>query len=149
VGLPGAGKTTFVSQRFADRHVHVSKDRMPRGRRDSRHQAQLIAAHLSCGRSIVVDNTNASRDDRAPLIALGRRHGARVVGYAFDCTPDACLARNAERQGKERVPNVAIFAIARRLVPPTRDEGFDDLYTVRPLPARQFEVTAANDDDCI
>ncbi|HVR61371.1 MAG TPA: ATP-binding protein [Polyangia bacterium] len=143
VGLPGAGKTTFVSQRFAERHVHVSKDRLPRGRRDDRHQAQLCAAWLSCGRSIVVDNTNAGRDDRARLIALGRTHGARVIGYAFDCTPDACLARNAGREGKARVPSVAIFATARRLVPPTRDEGFDDLYTVRPLPALQFEVTPA------
>ncbi len=141
VGLPGAGKTTFVSQRFADRHVHVSKDRLPRGQRDDRQQAQLIAAWLSCGRSIVVDNTNASRADRARLIALGRAHGARVVGYAFDCTPDACLARNAGREGKARVPNVAIFATAKRLVHPTRDEGFDDLFTVRPLPALAFEIT--------
>ena len=145
VGLPGAGKTTFVTQRFSERHLHVSKDRMPRGRRDERHQAQLIAAWLSCGKSIVVDNTNASRDDRARLIALGRTHGARVVGYAFDCTPDTCLARNAGRQGKARVPNVAIFATAKRLVQPTLAEGFDELFTVRPLPALQFEVTPSEE----
>ena len=43
-----------------------------------------------------------------------------------------CLARNARREGKARVPDVAIFATAKMLVPPSREEGFDELYRVRP-----------------
>jgi hypothetical protein len=36
---------------------------------------------------------------------------------------------------------VAIFATAKRLVPPAREEGFDELYRVRPEGAA-FEVWA-------
>ena len=35
VGLPGAGKTTFVGQRFGERHVHISKDKLRNNRRRS------------------------------------------------------------------------------------------------------------------
>ena len=34
------------------------------------------------------------------------------------------------RQGRERVPDVAIFAIRSRLQPPSLEEGFDRLFTV-------------------
>jgi hypothetical protein len=52
-----------------------------------------------------------------------------------------CLARNARREGKARVPDVAIYATAKRLVPPTRVEGFDELMCVR-LNDCVFEVRA-------
>jgi hypothetical protein len=44
-----------------------------------------------------------------------------------------------QRDGKARVPDVAIHATARRLVPPGPDEGFDALYQVRPAPGA-FEI---------
>ena len=140
VGLPGAGKTTFFQQRFAETHVHVSKDRFPNNRRPARRQAELIAEALSTGRPVVVDNTNATPAERAAVIAQARTHGARVIGFAFECTTRACVARNAAREGRARIPNVGIFATAKRFVRPARDEGFDELYAVRPLPGPSFEV---------
>jgi len=86
-----------------------------------------------------VDNSNPTVEDRRPLVELGRRFGARVVGYHFESGVRACLARNARRGGKARVPDVAIFATAKRLVPPSRAEGFDEIYRVRP-DGRVFEV---------
>ena len=96
---------------------------------------------MRSGRPVVVDNTNPTVEDRRPLVELGRRFGARVVGYHFDSGVRGCLARNASREGKARVPDVAIFATATRLALPSREEGFDGLYRVRPNgPA--FEVRA-------
>jgi predicted kinase len=143
VGLPGAGKTTFFRQRFADSHLHVSKDNLRGDRRPARRQGELIAQALACRRSVVVDNVNATAGDRAAVIAEARRHGARVVGYFFDCAPRECVARNAARQGRARIPVDGIFAAAKRLARPTRAEGFDELYTVRPLPGERFEIEAA------
>jgi predicted kinase len=143
VGLPGAGKSTFAAQRFADTHVHVSKDDLRNNGRPARRQQQLIEEALAAGRSVVVDNTNASVGERADILASARRHGARVVGYFFDCTARDCLARNAGRQGRARVPNVGVFATAKRLTPPSRGEGFDDLYVVRCLPGPEFDVVSA------
>jgi hypothetical protein len=38
------------------------------------------------------------------------------------------------------VPNVAIFTVAKRLQPPTREEGFDELFRVTLTPDRTFSV---------
>jgi predicted kinase len=141
IGLPAAGKTTFCRERFAGTHDHVSKDLLPGSRRPSRRQEQLVADALSNGRSVVVDNTNASVAVRAPLIALARAHGASVTGYYFPAEAGDALRRNRARRGRERVPDVAVFAIRKHLEPPSPGEGFDRLFVVRlNEPARTFEV---------
>jgi predicted kinase len=129
-GLPAAGKSTYYRERFAATHVHVSKDLMPKTRRSESHQRLEIEAALKAGKSVVVDNTNPSPDVRAPLIAIGRRHGARIIAYYFDAEVKTALARNRFREGTERVPDVAIFATRKKLVPPVIEEGFDEVVVV-------------------
>jgi predicted kinase len=121
----------------------VSKDRFPDNRRPARRQAELIEGALAAGRSVVVDNTNVTVAERAPAISQARSHGARVIGFVFDCTTRECVARNATRVGRARIPNVGIFAAAKRFVRPTLEEGFDELYVVRPLRDGGFEVRRA------
>ena len=130
IGLPASGKTTFYHERLSGTHAHVSKDLQPRHRRTDRHQTEIIAENLSSGRSVVVDNTNASVEVRARLVALAKACGAAVIGYYFPTDPADALRRNRARQGPERVPDVAIFAIRNRLEPPTPEEGFDRLFIV-------------------
>ena len=129
VGLPGSGKTSFVRARLAG-HAHVSKDLMRSTRDRNSRQLALVAQALAAGRSVVVDNTNLRVADRAPLIAAARAGAARVVGYFFEATAQECLARNRTREGKARVPDVAIHVSRARLKPPTRAEGFDTLFIV-------------------
>jgi predicted kinase len=140
VGLQAAGKTAFFERRLAGTHVHVSKDRMRSARDKEARQRALVADALAAGRSVAVDNMNLTVADRAPLVALARAAGARVVGYFFEPSTRASVARNAGREGRARVPEVAIFAAARRLVPPAPAEGFDELYLVRLEPEQEFAV---------
>jgi predicted kinase len=142
IGLQGAGKSSCYRARFAATHAHVSKDRLRNNRNPERRQRQLIAEALAEGRSVVVDNTNATAEVRRPLIELGRAAGARVVGYYFASRLEDCLKRNAQRQGKERVPDVALYATARKLERPTLAEGFDELFHVRLVEGGGFEVSA-------
>lgn len=130
VGLQGAGKTTFYNERFAATHVHVSKDDFPHARNRDERQRRLIVDALASGRSVVVDNTNPTPAVRAPVIAAARAAGAAVVGYYFDVPLRLALMRNRARQGRARVPDVALFATAKRLIPPSHGEGFDRLYRV-------------------
>jgi hypothetical protein len=141
VGLPGAGKSTFFRQRYADSHTHVSKDELKSQRLPEQLQHELIERTLGLGQSLVVDNTNVSVEARARLIEAARRHGARVVGYYFDCPTQDCVNRNFGRSGRARIPLVGIFAAAKRLSRPTRGEGFDELHTVRTLPGERFEIS--------
>jgi len=80
---------------------------------------------------VVVDNTHPPRAVRAPLIALGKGHGARVIAYYFECPVKTALARNRLREGRGRVPNVAIFVTAKKLAPPMLDEGFDEVHVIK------------------
>src|SRR5947199_2744458 len=100
VGLQGAGKSSFYRARFAATHEWVSKDRFPNNRNPARRQRQLIEEALAAGRSVVVDNTNATLESRAELIALARAFGATVVGYYFQSLLADCLERNRQRAGK-------------------------------------------------
>lgn len=130
VGLQGSGKSTFRRERFDHTHVVVSKDLFRNNPRPARRQAFLIDEALSAGRSVVVDNCNVTTEDRRLLIEQARRYQARVVCYYFPPDLDACLARNALREGKARVPDAAIHRFARWFVEPTREEGFDELFEV-------------------
>jgi predicted kinase len=134
VGLQAAGKSTYYRDHFAATHVHVSKDLMKHARSRDGRQEQEIARALAAGRSVVVDNTNPTPAVRAPLIALGREHGARVVAYFFETTVKDAVMRNRAREGKARVPDVALYVSARKLVPPSDDEGFDEVHVIAPLP---------------
>lgn len=140
IGLQGSGKSSFFWRSFADSHVLVSKDQWPHARRKEARQRRYISEALAAGRSVVVDNTNPSPEVRAPLIALGREHGARVVGYSFASDLKLCLARNAQRQGRARVPEVALFATVKQLRRPDRAEGFDALYHVTLTAEGDFRV---------
>lgn len=99
-------------------------------RQPQQRQEQLIDAALAAGRSVVLDNTNPRAADRAAIITIARRHGAQVAGYFFPTEAADALRRNRARQGRNRVPDVAIFATRKRLEKPTYAEGFDRLYTV-------------------
>ena len=71
------------------------------------------------------------------------RHARRVhlddAQAFFDVAKDECLARNRRREGKARVPDVAIHVSRARLQPPTREEGFDALHIVR-AEGGEFEI---------
>ncbi len=131
VGLQGSGKTAFFDARYAATHAHVSKDLFPNARDRGARQRSLVAAAAAAGRSVVVDNTNARREDRTALVAQAHALGMRAVCCFFPPDVRASLARNAAREGRARVPAVAIHATRGRLVPPSWDEGWDELYEVR------------------
>jgi hypothetical protein len=97
IGLPGAGKTTFYWRHLANTHQLVSKDLWPNARhREARHR-RILGDALARGESVVVDNTNPSRQDREPLIAIAHAHHTRVVAYFFDVSTSDAVVRNAGR----------------------------------------------------
>ena len=118
----------------------VSKDLLRNNRRPERRQQRLIAEALAAGTSVVVDNTNPSVEERAAIIETARASGARAVGYFFDSPLDECAVRNQARPDEARVPDVGLFATAKRFVRPSLREGFDEIVTVRTLPDLRFEI---------
>ena len=130
IGLQGSGKSTYYRGHFSGTHIHISKDLMTNVRNRDTRQEQLIEAAFADGKSVVIDNTNPTPTVRAPVIALARKHHARVVGYFFEVPVKVAVARNRQREGKARVPDVAIFATAKKMIPPKFEEGFDEIHVV-------------------
>ncbi len=133
MGLQASGKSTFYRTHFATTHEHVSKDLLLQSKNKNKNQkqAECIERAFQEQRSVVVDNTNATIQDRLPLIDLGHRYDAKIIGYYFQ--PDVLSSRklNMQRTGKAQVPEKVIFITAHKFELPTYAEGFDTLYYVR------------------
>ena len=132
MGLQASGKSTFYRTHFATTHEHVSKDLLLKSKNKNKDQkqAELIERAFQEQRSVVIDNTNATKQDRLLLIELGRRYDATIIGYYFQ--PDVSSSRkyNKQRTGKAQVPEKAIFITAHKFTPPSYDDGFDRLYYI-------------------
>lgn len=134
VGLQASGKTTYYRERFAATHAHLSMDLWPNAHRPRERLMRELDAALAGRRDVVVDNTSPTRADREPLVAAGKRAGARVRAVFFETTLADAMSRNEVRTGRARVPYVAIRATAARMEPPTVEEGFAEVERVRLLP---------------
>ena len=126
MGVQGSGKSTFYARYLAEDYVRVNLDTLKTRNRER----LLIEECMAFGQSFAVDNTNPTRVDRERYIPAARECGYRVIGYVMRTGVENCLHRNSEREGKARVPDVAIYATARKLEWPSYEEGFDELYEV-------------------
>jgi predicted kinase len=136
VGAQGAGKTTFYRDRFFNTHVRINLDMLKtRGR-----EKILVEACLAAGQPFVVDNTNVLAAERARYIERARASGFRVVGYFFPAEIRDLLRRNSQRSGKQKIPVGGVIGTVKRLQPPSRAEGFDELFRVRVAAEGEFLV---------
>ena len=95
----------------------------------ARRQAQLIEQALQAGNRRPGQHQSYGGGPRAADRA-GKHYGYTIIGYYFTPDVSASLKRNAGREGKAKVPPVAIYATRKKLQPPSYAEGFDQLYSV-------------------
>lgn len=139
IGIQGAGKSTFYQRRFFDTHVRISLDLLK-----TRYREQLfLQACILTQQRFVVDNTNVLAAEREKYIGPAREAGFRVIGYYFPVPVKQAIGRNLKREGKKKIPVQGVLGTYKRLQPPRRDEGFDDLYCVTVTQSNEFVV-----EDC-
>ena len=127
-GLQGAGKTTLYRDRWLETHVRISMDLL----RTRAREAALLELCLSTRQPFAVDNTNPSPADRRRYVEPARAAGFRVLGYLVDAHPDEALGRNAQREGRRRIPERGVLGTAKRLIRPVPEEGFDEVWHATP-----------------
>jgi predicted kinase len=134
VGLPGSGKSTWLSQLGVNA---ISSDELRRWIADDptdqrihrivfRTVRYLIVQRLKAGRPITyIDATSLTPWERRPYIRLGQLYDCDVEAVFFDVPVEICIARNRMRQ--RIVPEDVIHDMSRRLVPPSISEGFSKI----------------------
>lgn len=126
VGMPGCGKSTFFKEYCADTHVRLNLDML-----STRHREKILfEACLAAKQPFVVDNTNPSVADRERYLPKAKAAHFRTIACWFDVSFGTCVERNADRHRFKRVPAVAMNAMRKKFVPPTLDEGFDEVRRV-------------------
>ncbi|MEN9359837.1 MAG: hypothetical protein RL095_1372 [Verrucomicrobiota bacterium] len=125
-GLQGSGKSSFYQKKFADTHLRINLDML----RTRHREKLLIQACLAAKQSLVIDNTNVTRDERAAYFAMlaASPFPFRCSSYFFPPDFKACLERNAQRS--RQVPEIGIRAALKRLQAPSFDEGFEQIFEV-------------------
>ncbi len=142
VGGQGAGKSTFYRERFFNTHVRVSLDMLKTRNRERK----LIRACLDMQQRFVVDNTNPTIEDRRRYFDLVNGLNVRVLGIFFEATLDELLKRNAQRAGKEIVPEIGVRGTFKKLERLSPSEGFDEIFQVSLLQNREFNMVRLHDE---
>jgi predicted kinase len=135
-GVQGSGKTTLYRDRFLATHVRVSMDLL----RTRHREAAFLDLCLQTRQPFVVDNTNPTPADRRRYVEPARAAGFRVIGYLVEVDAAQAFARNAERAGRARIPDSGVAGTARRLLRPTLEEGFDELWHATAAPGGGWRI---------
>ena len=127
IGIQGSGKSTFYHQFLANDFVRINLDALK-----TRHQEKLLIEEcIKNGKSFAIDNTNPTKDDRQRYIPSAKAAGYKIIGYFMESKLKECIERNNLRQGKEKIPTIAIASTSNKLQMPSYDEGFDELCFVK------------------
>ena len=126
IGIQASGKTTYFHKYFSE-YVHINLDTL-----HTRNKERLLLEEsIRVRKNFAVDNTNPTMRDREKYIRLAKENGYYVHGYYFQSAISDCMERNRLREGKARVPDVALACTHSNLELPQISEGFDELYYVR------------------
>jgi len=131
VGLPASGKSTWAGANGA---TPLSSDAIRQLLADdetaqSIHKQvfatirYLLRERLKLARPVTyIDATHLTAWERKPYFAIAERFGALVDAVYFDVPLAECKRRNRLRS--RQVPEAALDAMSKKLVPPSRAEGF-------------------------
>jgi predicted kinase len=154
IGLPGAGKSTYFARKgIVPLSSDLIRELLYDNAADQRHPEWVFAVlrdllrhRLAAGaEATYIDATNLSRFFRRPLLQIAREFGCAAEALYFDVPLEVCLERNRKRErlpsGPARdsrvVPEDVLRRMARRVEPPTREEGFSRIVVVRTSPKKR------------
>lgn len=125
-GIQASGKSMFYKQQFSDTHIRVNLDMLR-----TRHREKLLVnACVEMKQPFVIDNTNLTIEERRVYIENVKKYHFRIISYYFLSDFMASQQRNAQRQGRARIPEVGIKSALSKLQIPSIAEGFDEMYRV-------------------
>jgi len=133
VGFPASGKSTLSKRYLVPAgYAHVNRDTL-------KTQDKCVKAAsdaLSNGKSVVIDNTNPSKETRASYIVLAKKAKVPVRCFLFDIKEELAHHLNYYRErltnGEEKhVPRIGYNIYKKKFEPPTMAEGFAEIRSIK------------------
>lgn len=146
-GQPASGKST-IAKYYIDKHPQtkwVSRDAIRFSllkdddnyfdKEDETYRKFVgdICDNLLNGYHVIADQTNLTPSARNKLLkAIARKGGAYEHVYAIwvKTSLETSLKRNENRTGREYVSPCAITGMFNRMIPPSIEEGFDEVFVI-------------------
>lgn len=146
VGVPGSGKSTWISQqpwdmnntvivstdKFVEQHAErvgktyseVFSDYMPTA--ISKMTSQVLAARKSL-KDVVWDQTSTTRGSRIKKINMFKDHNYEIIAVVFPTPGPAELQRRLNSRPGKNIPSAVMAQMINNFSMPTRSEGFDKI----------------------
>ncbi|MBI5545629.1 MAG: AAA family ATPase [Deltaproteobacteria bacterium] len=140
--LRARSAATRSHRRTERSHVYQSLDVLRTRHREMR----LLETCLETRAPVVIDNTNPTRQDRRRYIEPAKAADYSVHSYFFQSRVAECIARNETRPEQQRVPKTALLHTCKILERPAREEGFNQMWFVRPALGDGFLVEERHDE---
>lgn len=141
VGIPGSGKTTYAKKLMVGtNYVHLSSDSIraelygdetiqgnPVEVFELMHKRTLDI--LADGKNVIYDATNVTRKDRASIMSKIPKY-VKTECHIVWAPIETCIERDSKRE--RNVGKEVIDRMLKRFQAPYYDEGFNEIYVVRP-----------------
>lgn len=131
-GSPGAGKSTFWKN-YMPKYERVNRDTLK-----TKEKCFAVAEQfLSNGKSVVIDNTNPKKEDRAYFLKLATKLGLKARCFFFLTPKEICTHNDTQRVGNAvrkhfsgKAGRIPIATWWKHMQKPTLDEGFYEIKEV-------------------
>lgn len=131
VGYPASGKSSF-SKMLKDKYgyVIINQDIL-KTKAKCLKEAEM---NMKEGKSIVIDNTNPSKEVRQQYIKIGKKYGYNIRIIYVNCSLELAMHRNYFRMLIEGrfIPNMAYNIFKNRFEYPKKDEGVNEIIVIKP-----------------
>ena len=109
IGMPGSGKTAYYNNYLTD-HIHINQDTLG----SKKKVLKMFYTMIKTGRSIVIDGTNPSQEDREIFYkyAIDNNYKIKVLYFIKNGT-------GWNKLRPKPIPNITYHIFFKKLVPPT------------------------------